>query len=222
MNESAEKKMSRRKVLAFAGLGAAAFTTARVANKVSAHLREPRTARLAMVVDLRRCTGCHACSVSCKSEFEVPLGVYRSWVKIGEEGTYPQVKRSILPRLCNQCDNPPCVKVCPVNATYIHATGVVAIQENVCIGCKACISACPYNARFFNPVKRTADKCDFCLHRVENGVVPSCVNGCPAEARMIGDLNDPQSTVSRIIAKQATIVLRPELGTRPHVFYLPA
>lgn len=222
MNESSGKKMSRRKMLAYAGLGAATVTATSVAEKISAHEPEPRTTRFAMVIDLRRCTGCHACSVSCKSEFEVPLGVYRSWVKIGEEGTYPQVKRSILPRLCNQCDNPPCVKVCPVNATYIHATGVVAIHENVCIGCKACISACPYNARFFNSVKRTADKCDFCLHRVENGVVPSCVNGCPAEARTIGDLNDPESPVSRIIAKQPTVVLRPELGTRPHVFYIPA
>ncbi len=204
-------------IAAVAGLGGAAA---------------PRTARAAvtglkpqygMLVDLRKCTGCHACSVSCKAEFDVPLGVTRSWVEYVEKGDYPNVRRSFLPRLCNHCSKPQCVDVCPTGATWKRAEdGIVVVDADICIGCKYCIQACPYDARFLNPVTGSADKCDFCLHRVSQGLEPSCVNTCIGKARIFGDLNDPESEVSKAIATNPVTVLRPEMGTEPNVFYIAA
>jgi tetrathionate reductase subunit B len=177
--------------------------------------------RLAMVIDLRKCYGCHSCSIACKSEFNVPLGVWRSWVKTIDKGTYPNVKRSFLPRLCNHCENPPCVSVCPTQASYRdEEKGLVDIREERCIGCKMCIVACPYDARFTHPIKKVANKCDFCIHRVEKGVVPSCVNTCPSNARIFGDLNDPNSEVRKLVDTNNVQVLKPELDTEPSVFYI--
>ncbi len=177
----------------------------------------------AMVIDARKCVGCHACTIACKTEFEVPLGKHRSWVEEVEKGSYPDVSRSFLPRLCNQCSKPQCVTVCPTGATYKREEdGIVVIDEDVCIGCKYCMQACPYDARFINPRTGTADKCDFCLHRVENGLEPSCVNTCQAGARVFGDMNDPDSEVAKLIAMNPVTVLRREMGTEPNVFYIGA
>lgn len=178
--------------------------------------------RYGMVIDTRRCTGCHACSVACKAEFEVPLGETRSWVEYIEKGTYPAVSRSFLPRLCNQCEEPGCVDVCPTGATYQRADGIVAVDADACIGCKYCMQACPYGARYINPVSGTADKCDFCAHRVSQGVAPACVNTCVGKARIFGDLNDPNSEISRVLATESVSVLRPEMGTQPSVYYIDA
>ncbi len=176
-----------------------------------------------MLIDLRKCIGCHACSVACKAEFDVPLGETRSWVEYIEKGVYPNVGRSFLPRLCNQCSEPQCVSVCPTGATWKREEdGIVVIDPDVCIGCKYCIQACPYGARFINPDTGAADKCDFCLHRVREGLVPSCVNTCIGRARIFGDLNDPDSEISQMIATNAVTVLRPEMGTQPNVFYIQA
>ncbi len=176
-----------------------------------------------MLIDLRKCTGCHACSVACKAEFDVPLGVTRSWVEYVEKGDYPNVQRSFLPRLCNHCSKPQCVDVCPTGATWKRAEdGIVVVDPDVCIGCKYCIQACPYDARFINPVTGTADKCDFCLHRVAQALEPSCVNTCIGRARIFGDLNDPDSEISKMIASNPVTVLRPEMGTEPNVFYIAA
>ncbi|MDP6567772.1 MAG: 4Fe-4S dicluster domain-containing protein [Alphaproteobacteria bacterium] len=156
-----------------------------------------------MVIDTRRCVGCHGCSVACKAEFEVPLGVSRSWVEYVEKGDYPNVARSFLPRLCNQCSEPQCVSVCPTGATFKRdEDGIIVVDEDICIGCKYCMQACPYDARFINPNTGTADKCDFCLHRVEQGVAPSCVNTCQGRARVFGDMNDPTSEVAKLIATE--------------------
>ncbi|HED33533.1 MAG TPA: 4Fe-4S dicluster domain-containing protein [Gammaproteobacteria bacterium] len=186
-------------------------------------LPAPKKKRYAMVIDTRRCIGCQACSVACKTENDVPLGETRNWVEYIEKGVFPNVHRSFLPRLCNHCEKPQCVSVCPTGATYKRKEdGIVVIDSDVCIGCKYCIQACPYGMRFINPKTGTADKCDFCLHRVEKGLVPSCVNTCQGRARIFGDLNDPESEVSKMVASNATTVLRPEMGTEPMVYYIDA
>jgi len=182
-----------------------------------------RKIQYGMVIDVRRCIGCHACTVACKSEFTVALGVNRSWVEYVEKGTYPNVGRSFLPRLCNHCSEPPCVYVCPTNATYKRKKdGVVVVDQGLCIGCKYCIQACPYDARYLDPYTGWADKCDFCIHRVSRGVEPSCVNTCVGGARIFGDLGDPESEVSRLIAENRVTVLRDEMGTFPNVYYIDA
>ena len=182
-----------------------------------------RKVQYGMLIDTRRCIGCHACTVACKSEFDVPLGVNRSWVEYTEKGTFPHVDRSFLPRLCNHCSEPPCVRVCPTNATWRDDdNGVVVIDPDVWIGCKYCIQACPYGARFLNPVTGAADKCDFCTHRVTQGIEPSCVNTCIGKARIFGDTHDPNSEISKRISKNPTTVLRREMGTHPNVYYIAA
>ena len=182
-----------------------------------------RKIQYGMVIDVRRCIGCHACTVACKSEFTVALGVNRSWVEYVEKGIYPNVGRSFLPRLCNHCSEPPCVYVCPTNATYKRKKdGVVVVDQGLCIGCKYCVQACPYDSRYLDPYTGWADKCDFCIHRVSKGVEPSCVNTCVGGARIFGDLGDPESEVSRLIAENRVTVLRQEMGTFPNVYYIDA
>ncbi len=189
-----------------------------------------------MVVDLRRCIGCQACVVACKSENNVPPGVFRTWVQVvetgdmrpdpagpvvTEAGTFTSsVRRSALPRLCNHCDNPPCVVVCPVKATFKRSDGPVLIDPTKCIGCGICIQSCPYDARYFHTVQQTADKCTFCAHRLDQGLLPACVTSCVARARVFGDLNDPDSAVSRSLAEYPTDSLFEYLGTDPQVFYI--
>ena len=191
--------------------------------KAATEPEKKRQKHYGMLIDTRKCIGCHTCSVSCKSEFDVPLGVTRSWVEYTEKGTYPNVSRSFLPRLCNHCLNPQCVDVCPTGATYKRPQdGIVVVDSGQCIGCKYCILACPYDARFLNPVTGFAEKCDFCIHRVSKGLDPSCVNSCIGGARIFGDLNDPDSEISRQLATNPTTVLRPGKGTEPQVYYIGA
>ncbi len=214
-------RLSRRrfmKQVAGGAVAATAVTAAAAPVRAAVGRKKPR---YGMLIDTRRCSGCHACSVACKSEFDVPLGVHRSHVEYIEKGTFPNAGLSFLPRLCNQCNHPPCVRVCPTGATWKRdSDGIVFIDPDICIGCKYCIQACPYDMRFINPVTGAADKCDFCLHRVEQGLAPSCVNTCVGGARIFGDLNDPESEISKLIAKNPVTVLRAEMGTEPNVFYI--
>jgi len=182
--------------------------------------RDAMEHRWAMVVDLRRCVGCRACTVACKSENNVPGGVFRTWLRFAEVGKYPQTRPRFFPSFCNHCDNPPCVPVCPVLATYKRDDGLVLIDAEQCIGCGYCIQACPYGARFLNPVTRTADKCTLCAHRLEAGQTPACVATCIGAALTVGDLNDPGSDVSRLLAQYPAQTLKPELGTDPMFFYV--
>lgn len=218
--EKAKKDIARRDVLKWAGLGVAALAATKVSDRSAAVAAVLKGKRYAMVIDLRRCYGCHTCSIACKAEFDVPLGKWRSWVKYVERGKYPDVKRHYLPRVCNQCSKPPCVKVCPTRASHVRSDGIVDIDEKLCIACKNCIAMCPYDSRFTHPDEKVAQKCDFCKHRIEKGVQPSCVNACPANARIFGDLNDPNSKVSKLLSLTPVQTLKPELGTEPNVFYI--
>ena len=219
-----DRNISRRDMVKATGLGAAVATTAVAAPKAAKAVAAPgHQAQYAMVIDVRKCIGCQACTIACKTEYEVPLGKNRSWVESVEKGTYPDVSRSFRPRLCNQCSEPACVPVCPVEATWKRdEDGVVVINKADCIACGRCVEACPYDARFLNPVGGKADKCDFCLHRVEQGLVPSCVNTCQGKARVFGDLNDPESEVSKLVADHPVTVLLQETGTKPNVYYIDA
>ena len=167
-----------------------------------------------------RCIGCHACSTACKSENDVPLGVNRTWVKNVEKGLYPDVRRHFQVTRCNHCANPPCVRICPVTAMYQRADGIVEFDPQVCIGCKACLQACPYDAIYIDPDTGTAAKCHFCAHRVEMNLEPACVVVCPEHAIISGDMDDPLSEISRMLADHQTTVRKPEQGTAPKLFYV--
>ncbi len=173
-------------------------------------------------IDLRKCIGCHACTIACKAEHQIPVGVNRCWVKTVEKGTFPDTRRFFFPVLCNQCVEAPCVRICPTGALFKRRDGIVDLNAASCIGCRACMEACPYDQLFIDPNTRTAEKCNFCANRVENRLQPACVSVCPTECRIFGDLDDPTSEVSRIVQREAFMVRKPEKGTGPKVFYLGA
>ncbi|MBT2971293.1 MAG: hydrogenase [gamma proteobacterium symbiont of Ctena orbiculata] len=257
MSDNKTPDINRRKFLSGVGtaaVGAAALATPRV-NLEAAQAKAPRWA---MVMDLRRCIGCRACTVACKSENNVSLGRFRAVIQEKTMGTFPNTKKEFLPLMCNHCEGnekdgvPPCVKICPeypgkrakfktadgktiryrTGATYKRPDGMILIDKEKCIGCGKCLDACPYGVRSFDPfvkaggdqTKQAADKCDLCAHRVDNGIEPSCVNTCQGRARIFGDLNDPNSEVSKLVKAhnlaKADNVLLPEEGTNPHVFYI--
>ncbi len=172
------------------------------------------------VLDQTRCIGCHACTVACKSENEVPIGVNRTYVKQVEVGVFPDTRRNFQVTRCNQCENPPCVTACPVTAMYQREDGIVDFDKDVCIGCKACIAACPYDAIFINPADNSAEKCNFCAHKLDVGLEPACVSVCPTEAILIGDINDPTTKVANYVARESVNVRRPEKQTKPKLYYV--
>ena len=211
-----------------------------------------------MIIDLRKCIGCSACTIACKAENHLPPGVVYRPVMDEEVGEYPNVTRYFLPRPCMQCEDPPCTPVCPVNATWKRDDGIVVIDYNACIGCRYCIAACPYGARYFDfgddytddtparqPYEETASpeygrrwtrdgnlsspvgnvrKCQFCIHRLDAGMLPACVTTCIGGATYFGDKNDPDSLVNELLSRGTTsgrvMRLKEELGTEPKVYYL--
>ncbi len=179
--------------------------------------------RLAIVLDTRKCIDCKACTVACKTENKIPLGreTYRNWVSEGPlRGEYPNLGQSYTPGQCMQCANTPCDRVCPTRATWVNDDGIVVVEDRKCIGCKYCMTACPYNARYYNEETGAVDKCTFCIQRVAVGEIPACVETCPTKVRVFGDLNDPESEVSELLARHPYRVLKPEIGTEPFLFYL--
>lgn len=176
-------------------------------------------ARWAKVIDHTRCIGCHACSTACKSENLVPLSVNRTYVKSVDVGVFPNARRAFQVTRCNQCEHPPCVFACPTAAMFQRSDGIVDFDKSVCIGCKACIAACPYDAIFINPEDNAAEKCNFCAQRLDVGLEPACVVVCPTQAILVGDLGDPGSTVSQIVGRDVVSVRRPEKNTAPKLFY---
>jgi tetrathionate reductase subunit B len=206
--------------------------------------------RWAFLVDTNKCIGCGLCVTACKNENEIPFDapVTRTWVEryvVTKDGethadspmgardgfTDPAIREQeydaddiakafFVPKLCNQCENPACVQVCPVGATYQTHDGVVLVDREWCIGCGYCIMACPYGVRFFHPEHKVADKCNFCYHRITKGLNPACVQACAFGARRIANLRDPDDPVTQIILSERVSVLKDEYGTKPHVFYL--
>jgi Fe-S-cluster-containing dehydrogenase component/formate-dependent nitrite reductase membrane component NrfD len=174
------------------------------------------------LIDLRKCIGCHACTIACKAEHAVPIGVNRCWVKTVERGVFPETTRQFFPVLCNQCEDAPCVRICPTNALFRRLDGIVDLHADSCIGCRSCMQACPYDQLFIDPGTRTAEKCNFCANRVENELLPACVSVCPTQCRIFGDLEDAGSEVSRLIAANAVTVRKPEKNTGPKIFYIGA
>lgn len=199
--------------------------------------------RLGMVIDLKRCIGCYGCQIACKAENGTRPGT--TWARLvkREWGEYPNVKRLSIPVLCMHCGAPPCVEVCPTGASQKRERdGIVFIDGEVCVGCRACVMACPYGARYFQDEARdyfgaganayetcvyarhekgVVEKCDFCRARLERGQEPACSANCMCKARIFGDLDDPCSEVSRLIREEGGFQLNPELGTDPAVWYLP-
>jgi phenylacetyl-CoA:acceptor oxidoreductase subunit 1 len=186
--------------------------------------------RWAMVADLRRCVGCQTCTASCKQTNETPPGVQWRRVLDMEVGEFPDVKRAFVPVGCMHCDDPPCMHVCPSTATKKRADGIVTIDYDLCIGCAYCAVACPYDARA--KVDGIATKCTFCVERIDAGLArgqtpgvdpeatPACVNSCIAGALHFGDVEDPHSNVSQLLAGHQHFRLHEALGTGPRLYYL--
>ena len=174
------------------------------------------------VIDHRKCIGCHACTVACKAEHQVPVGSFRTWVKYIESGSYPDTRRFFSVLRCNHCDDAPCITICPVTALFRRDNGIVDFDGDRCIGCKSCMQACPYDALYINPDTNTAEKCNYCAHRVETGLEPSCVVVCPVQAIIAGDMDDPASHISSLLASEQTTVRKPEAMTRPKLHYIEA
>lgn len=174
------------------------------------------------VIDNRKCIGCHACTTACKSEHEVPVGVNRTWVKQVEKGVYPDTRRLFSVMRCNHCTDAPCVSICPTEALYIREDGIVDFDKERCIGCKSCMQACPYDALYIDPETHTAAKCNYCAHRIDVGLEPACVNVCPEHAIISGDMEDAQSEISQLLARQPAKARKTEKGTVPNLFYIDA
>jgi molybdopterin-containing oxidoreductase family iron-sulfur binding subunit len=196
-----------------------------------------------MVIDLKRCIGCYGCQIACKAENGTRPGTTWARVVKREWGEYPDVKKLSIPVLCMHCGEPPCVEVCPTGASQKQESdGIVFVETDVCVGCRACVMACPYGARYYQDDERdyfeqgnnayeqcvysahqkgVVEKCDFCRHRLARGDEPACSANCMCKARIFGDLDDPTSEVSRLIREEGGFQLNPELGTDPSVWYLP-
>lgn len=176
--------------------------------------------RYGFVIDQNRCIGCHACTVACKEEHNIPVGVNRTWVKYIEKGNYPDTRRHFAVLRCNHCDDAPCIEICPTVALFRRRDGIVDFDHERCIGCKSCMQACPYDALYIDPERNTAAKCNFDASRVDMGYKPACEVVCPTQAILSGDLDDPDSLVSKRIAMEKVSVRKAEKGTKPKLFYV--
>lgn len=177
--------------------------------------------RYAMAVDTNKCVGCSACVIACKEENRVPLTEFRSWVETETRGTYPNLAMEIRRETCEHCTDAACVSNCPTGASFYGKGGTVLVDHDLCTGCKACIASCPYNARYIH-ADGYADKCTFCLHRVEKGLQPACADACPTQSLTFGDINDPASAIAKLLHQRRWKQLKTDAGTKPNLYFLEA
>jgi len=183
--------------------------------------------RLGLVIDQERCLGCETCTVACRMENSPTVGPWIRVETVGGErkdtpaGHYPNLRMAFLPRLCMHCTHPPCIEVCPTEAIWKREDGLVLLDEGKCDGCQACVEACPYGAILYSPKTGLVEKCDLCCHRIDLGLEPFCVVCCEGQAIHFGDLDDPTSQVSKLIATKGAFTLMPEAGTTPSIYYCP-
>lgn len=179
-----------------------------------------RQKRYALAIDSRKCINCKACVVACRAENRVPVGKSRPWLNEELRGVYPKLMAVTDPEQCHQCEHPACVRVCPTGASYQRADGIVAVNADDCVGCRYCMIACPFDARFFREDKGVVEKCDFCSQRVDRGEQPACVETCPGKVRTFGDLNDPTSKIAELVQRRQYRRKKDEAGTSPQLYYL--
>ena len=226
MENIVSEKIDRRKFLAGAGAGSLVLVS--LGGCGSSQVRQPGTPHYGMVFDQNKCVGCRDCRIACNETNKLPKGVTRLLLELqddkieGKRG-YAADRRYVRVS-CQQCSDAPCVTVCPTGAAHRDPkTGIVTMYADKCVGCKYCIVACPYNARFINEETKVADNCDFCLHskNLAAGELPGCVAHCRFHALSFGDLNDPNSFVSKLLKAKDTVRIRPWLGTEPTLRYIP-
>ena len=172
-----------------------------------------------MTMDTQRCVGCNACVLACKSENDLPEKGFRDWIVTETNGVFPHLSQEIRSERCHHCDHPPCVGVCPTGASHVNKGGTVIVTHSKCTGCKACIAACPYDARYVHP-RGFIDKCTFCLHRVKKGEQPACVSVCPTYSLSFGDLSQGKSGVAKYLRERKYKTNRPETGIKPNLYFL--
>jgi len=176
--------------------------------------------RYALVIDTRKCINCKACVVACRAENQVPLPNSRNWIGEEHRGTWPKLLAAFEPEQCHHCNNPSCVRVCPTGASFQRADGIVLINDQECIGCRYCMIACPYNARFLREDRGVVEKCTLCAHRLDRGESPACVETCPSKVRIAGDLADPNGKLQQLLDTREYRVKRPQTGNGPQIYYL--
>ena len=176
--------------------------------------------RYALVIDSRKCINCKACVVACKAENKVPVGHFRNKINEERKGEFPTLSINFEPEQCHHCDEPSCVRVCPTGASWQRKDGIVLVNYDECIGCRYCMIACPYDARYFNEEEGVVDKCTFCVQRVDKGELPACVETCPSKVRVFGDLEDPKSRIRELLATRRYKVKEPQTGNGPQLYYL--
>jgi tetrathionate reductase subunit B len=179
---------------------------------------QPR--RFALAIDSRKCINCKACNVACRAQNNIPLAHSRNWMNEETRGTFPKLLAAFEPEQCHHCKHPACVRVCPTGASYQRPDGIVAINESDCVGCRYCMVACPYNARFFREDRGVVEKCDLCAKRIDRGEVPACVETCPGKVRTFGGLNDNDGQLAQLLATRQYRVKKAEAGTGPQLYFL--